>query len=153
MVRILSGLALFVVVIALTCVMLVGFSYAMGYGAPSFDFDSLLPITAVLVAFALANSIVLVVLAWRGRNRPLSDGVLSLNVLVIGFTLVTLVSILLQGPSPYPDSMPMYYVMLMGGQVVTFLIPAHIVAVLALSRTPLLRGFVPKAKGPAEASP
>lgn len=151
--RILSGLVLFVVVIALTCAMLVGFSYAMGYGASSYDFDTLAGITAVFAAFALANSIVLVVLAWRGRNRPLSDGVFSLNVLVIGFTLVLLVWILWQGPSPYPDSMPMFYAMLMGGQVVTFMVPAHIVTVLALRRTPFLRGLAPKTKGPAEASP
>lgn len=151
--RILSGLVLFVAVVALTCFMLVGFSYAMGYGAPSYDLDSLLPITAVLAAFALVNSIVLVVLAWRGRNRPLSDGVLSLNVLVIGFTFALLVWILWQGPSPHPDSMPMFYAVLMSGLIVTCLIPAHIVAVLALSRTPLLRGFAPKTKGPAEASP
>lgn len=153
MVRILSGLALFVVVVAFSCGMLVGFSYAVGYGTSSYDLDSLLPIIAVFAAFALANSIVLVVLAWRGRNRPPSDGVLSLNVLVIGFTLALLVWILWQGPSPYPDSMPMFYAMLTSGLVVTCLIPAHIVAVLALRRTPLLRGFVPKAKGPAEASP
>ncbi|CAN7338614.1 hypothetical protein LJR016_001808 [Devosia sp. LjRoot16] len=153
MARILSGLVLFVVVIALTCAMLVGFSYAMGYGAPSYDLDSLLNIIGPLGAFALANSIVLVVLAWRGRTHPLSDGVLSLNVLVVGFTFVQIVTILWQGPSPYPDSMPMFYAVLMSGLIVTCLIPAHIVAVLALRRTALLRGFVPKTKGPAEASP
>jgi len=49
--------------------------------------------------------------------------------------------------------MPMFYVMMIGRPIVTCLIPAHIVAVLALRRTRLLRGFAPKTKGPAEASP
>jgi len=153
MMRVLSGLVLFIAVVALAGSMLVGFSYAMGYGASSYDPETLVGVGALFAAFALVNSIVLVVLAWRGRNRPLSDGVLSLNIFVIGFTLVQVVSILWQGPQPHPDSMPMFYAMLMGGLVVTCLIPAHIVAVLALQRTPLLRGLAPKTKGPAEASP
>lgn len=153
MTQVFSGLMLFVLVTVLASGIVAGVIYAIGYGSFVYNLDSLLMAFALFAGFALASSIVLVVLAWRGRREPLLDGTLTLNVLLIAFNLAWFGIALSQGPSPYPDSMPMFYAMLASGLLVACLIPAHIIAVLCLSRTPLLRGLVQKQRRPAAASP
>ncbi len=153
MTQVFSGVILFVLVTVLASGIVAGVIYAIGYGSFAYNLDSLLMAFALFAGFALASSIVLVVLAWRGRREPLLDGTLTLNILIIGFNLAWFGIALSQGPSPYPDSMPMFYAMLTSGLLVACLVPAHIIGVLCLSRTPLLRGLVPKQKGPAVASP
>ena len=132
-----------------------GFLSLAGYGGLGLgSSESMVPILFVS-AVTLTTSVALVVLAWRGRRQPLGDGVVIINLLVIGFGFVVLVGHALSGPSPYPDSAPGFYLMLIVGATLAIFIPAYLIAYLALCRTPLLRGLAPprKSKGPAEASP
>ena len=132
-----------------------GFLSLAGYGGLGLgSSESVVPILFVS-AVTLTTSVALVVLAWRGRRQPLGDGVVIINLLVIGFGFVVLVGHALSGPSPYPDSAPGFYLMLIVGASLAIFIPAYLITYLALRRTPLLRGLAPprKSKGPAEASP
>lgn len=150
----LSGLALFVSFTAAAIAIGWGFMFLSSYGGLGPGDEYLAPILQISTV-TFATSVVLMILAWRGRRQPLGDGVVSINVLVIGFCLVQLISYAAAGPSPYPDSAPAYYLLLIVGVYLTFLIPAYLLTYLALRRTPLLRGLAPprKTKGPAEASP
>lgn len=149
-----SGLALFVSFTAVAIASGWGLMLLTSNGG--FDpGEEYLPLILQISAVTFATSIVLMVLAWRGRRQPLGDGVLSINLVVIGYGLAQLVSFAASGPSPYPDSMPAFYLLLVVGVHLMFLVPAYLVTYLALHRTPLLSGLVPppKSKGPAEASP
>lgn len=108
----------------------------------------------LLSVVTIPSYVTLVLLAWRGRRCPIMDG--SLLIAGIGLLLATGWYLLAYFTTTSPLARlfaVLAWLCYAGGML--SLIPAHIITILALRRTPLLRGLVapPKSKGPAEASP
>ncbi len=150
----LSGLTLFASTTLLAIAIGAAFVSTILPGSSPREVGDYMSPTLFLGATALITSIVLVLLAGRGRRQPLGDGVITINAIVLGYCFWLSVAALAGGPSPYPDSQPLFAWMT-ASLFLSVIVPAHIIAYLALRRTPLLRGLTPprKTKGPAEASP
>src|SRR5688572_11614185 len=132
-----SGVVLFVSVTALAATIMWGLFYV---GDPGFRPDFLESIVPILhfSAAAFATSVLLLALAWRGRQQPMVDGVFSINILVLGYSLAQAILIAGAGPSKHPDSAPFFYLFLIMSICLVCLVPAHVICCLALRRTPLL---------------
>jgi hypothetical protein len=157
MAYILSGLLLFVAETILSAAILFGLLWFVGYGG--FDVESgssqlqlgLLGIVAFLVGATLAG------LAWRGRWHPVADGIVAINVIltVAPLTLIALAAAY-NRLTDTSDMPPLFFSLFyLSGYGLVGLVPAHVISVLVLRHTRLLRGIAAsqKTKGPAKASP
>lgn len=97
--------------------------------------------------------LLLMLAAWRGRRRPILDGI----TLLTGISFAICGSLYLLTASS-PDALAasfagLWWMYFVGGLLGA--IPAYLITYFALRYTPLLRGLAPlrKTKGPAEASP
>ncbi len=148
-----SGIVLFVSVTTVAATIMWGLFYVADVGFRPDLLESIVPIFHFSAA-AFATTVLLLALAWRGRQQPMVDGVFSMNILVLGYSIVQAIFIASAGQSKYPDSAPFFYLFFIVSIYLACLVPAHVICCLALRRTPLLRGlYPPKSKGPAEASP
>jgi hypothetical protein len=150
-----SALALFGIVTALAAV--IGTTLIGGSWDPYFVWHA----QSVTVATAPTYSL-LAIGAWRGRHRPLLDGVIL--IALIGFVACA-IWFARMWLGPFPDELTAAQSRSWAGLAWTYcllalasIIPAPLISYFALRRTPLLRGLVPqkvdaKTKGPAEASP
>lgn len=146
-----SGLVLFVSVTAVSAIISLALFYAVMGRGPLFISD-FYP-TLLLTIPILPMVVTLMVLASRGRRRPITDGITLMTCIALGVC-----GLLVALPNPPSEFGWGFDAMIMTAHVgagLACVVPAHIITVLALRRTPLLAGLVPprKSKGPAEASP
>ncbi|OEO29275.1 hypothetical protein VW23_026260 [Devosia insulae DS-56] len=145
-----SGLVLFVSVTLMAALTLGALLVSTGnIGGWRLDTSSDWSFLFQLSIVTLPTSILLVVLAWRGRRQPLTDGVALMTCIAILACLVVYF-----WWSLYPPHSGHGYAILVwiyAGIGLAALVPAYLISYLALCRTPLLRGLAPpaKAKGAA----
>lgn len=148
-----SGIVLFVSVTLVASVILGAFLALTGnLGGWRLDASTDWTFLFYLSIVTLPASTVLVVLAWRGRRHPLTDGVTLMTCIALAAG-ATGTLIPRQGTSM--GNFDMVIVWIYPGIGLACLVPAYLITYFALRRTPLLRGLAPprKTKGPAEASP
>lgn len=145
MVLLRSGLILFVSVTTLASLIVNGVFFAQaalqGWSpSPSY----ILWHTQSITIITGPTTVLLMLLAWRGRRRPSLDGTIITTIL-----LFTICSFLYMGSRNSEDPVTYGY----AGIVWAFclaglgsIIPAHLLTCFALRRTPLLRGLVPHTK-------
>lgn len=149
-----SGLVLFVSVTFMAALilgaLLVGTGKIGGWRLDAAsDWSFLLQLSIV----TLPASILLVVLAWRGRRQPLTDGVTLITCIAIVACLAYYLWVSFT-PQPYGHGYEIF-VWILAGLGLACIVPAYLITYFALRRTPLLSPLAPpgKTKGPAEASP
>jgi len=148
-----SGLVLFVLVTGLATCFGVAWSLSLWSGHPSLA-GWLIMVALGFSAVTFPTTAILTFAAWRGRRRPVLDGL----ILLAGIGLVACCCLYL-GMQHSGDPKiafwagvvaPMYY---LAGLVCV--VPSYLVAYYSLRRSGLIAALVPprKTKGPAEASP
>lgn len=151
MVLLRAGFALFISVTVIATAIGWGLMYLSSYGAFTPEPTEYLTPILHFAAVALATSIVLAVLAWRGRRQPMGDGTISVTLLVLGFSFAQVVMLASNGPSKYPDSMAFFSLWVLVGIYLACLVPAYLISYFALRRTPLLSPLAPPRQGPTPA--
>lgn len=150
MVLLRSGLMLFVSVTLVAALTLGALLVSSGsIGGWRLDTSSDWSFLLLLSIVTLPTSVLLVILAWRGRRQPLTDGVTLMTCIAIMACLVVYFWRSLY-PSPTGQGYAIF-VWFYAGIGLAALVPAYLISYLVLCRTPLLRGLAPpaKAKGPA----
>lgn len=149
-----SGLVLFVTVTLLATVIYTGLFFGLvwrdGWHAlPTYSVWHAQSISVVTAPTCL----LLVLAAWRGRNRPILDG----TILIAAITFA-ICAVMFARASTSEDALGRSYAglwwMFCAGGLLS-IIRAYLITYFALRRTPLLSALAPprKSKGPAEASP
>lgn len=153
MVLLRSGIVLFVLVTLVAALILGAFLVLTGnIGGWRLDAGSDWSFLFYLSIVTLPASPVLVVLAWRGRHHPQTDGVTLMTCIAV---VAGAVAMFIPRPGTSMGNFDLLVLWIYPGLGLACLVPAYLVTYLALRRTPLLRGLAPprKTKGPAEASP
>ncbi len=135
-----SGLVLFISVSVAASIIGFGLLYVGGGTGSAHSFAELLTPISYLSAISLTTCIVLICLAWRGRQQPMGDGIIAINLLVLGYCFIQFIQSAV-GPR-FADSEAMF-VWVDAGLYLACLVPAYLVSYLILRRTPLLRGLAP----------
>lgn len=145
-----SGLVLYVSVTVLAALILGALLMATGnIGGLRLDLSSDWSFLWQLSIVTLPTSVLLAVLAWRGRQQPVADGVALMSCVAI---VVCLVFYLVVSFTPQQYSGYEIVIWIFAGMGLAVLIPAYLISYLALRRTPLLKGIAPPRNGrvPAE---
>ena len=135
-----SGLVLFISMTVVATLALLGLIYWSGLVTPDwrprFVID-LMPVALICIV-TLPTSILLTVFAWRGRRRPVTDGLSLVAAICVLLVLVP------GGTSEWGSNFATMVKAAYCGFGLACIVPAHLITYYALRRTPLLRGLVPQ---------
>lgn len=138
-----SGMVLFATVTAMAALILWGLVYWGGLVTPDWRprfITDLVPVLLLCVV-TIPMSILVTILAWRGRRQPVSDGAsIAAGVVVAACVLLTLVP---GESSEFGRGFDTMAKAAYCGFGLASVVPAYLITYFALRRTPLLRGLAP----------
>ncbi len=145
MVLLRSGLILFVSVTTLASLIVNGVFFAQaalqGWSpSPSY----ILWHTQSITIITGPTTVLLTLLAWRGRRRPSLDGTIISTILLFAICSCLYIAARNSEDSISYSYAGIFWAFCLAG--LASIIPAHLLTCFALSRTPLMRGLLPDTK-------